>query len=100
MGISMFSNCTELKKFVGDLSSLESGKNMFSGCKLDSESLSIIIDTIQKLGYSDKDEITIGLDCLYSKKDDFAKEIGFDTMDEIIAYLDEKGWVATIEYNG
>lgn len=99
IGLSMFFNCTELKKFVGDLSSLEDGDNMFSGCKLDSESLSIIIDTIQKLNYLNKKDITIGLDCLSSKKDDFAKEIGFDTMDEIIAYLDEKGWATTIEYN-
>ena len=100
MGISMFFNCTELKKFVGDLSSLTSGYNMFSGCKLDSESLSIIIDTIQQLSYSNKVEITIGLGCLISSKDDFAKKIGFDTMDEIIAHFDKKGWTATIEYNG
>ena len=68
-GTNMFSGCTNLTSFNGDLSSLTNGSGMFSGCKLDKDSVIRIITCLRESNTcSSSQQLTIGVDKQY--KDD------------------------------
>ena len=58
-GYRMFYGCSSLTSFYGNLSSLSTGDEMFTGCKLDSDSVETILKTISSAnsGY-----LTISMD--------------------------------------
>lgn len=90
-GQSMFQGCTSLKHFGSNLSSLTVGTSMFDGCKLDTDSLTIIADTIKDwsscANSSGRHTITIGLGYIATDKD---KELCQEIVD--------KGWVVELRY--
>ena len=59
-GVWMFVRCTNLTTFTGDLSSLTDGDNMFGNCKLNTESLMFIADTINTVSSHSRIHIGIG----------------------------------------
>lgn len=105
----MFSGCKNLKTFVGNLASVNSASNMFDKCKLDALSVLHIIDSIaEATPDSPFSKITIGIDVSPNEKDgksveeqllDFAKEMGYDTWNDVKDALTEKGWTAAWQFN-
>ena len=101
-GGSMFASYmsgTHLIKFRSNLSSLTYGGSMFYNCKLDSASVKNIIDTINTT-YSSSLSLGMGCNNTTSDKDLFAQEIGYNSMDELLAALQGKGWAVEAQYNG
>lgn len=76
----MFMN-TSLSGFCGSLSSLENGKDMFTGCRLDEASLVNIIDSLPS--YTSGEYILSG---------SYDASISDDTIEEIKAEGELKGW--------
>jgi hypothetical protein len=77
----MFKGCTGLTVFVGDLSSLTSGVDMFNGCTLDAESLEILAANLPTVSGG---TIDIGAST--------------NATAEVIAEIKGKGW--TLKSNG
>ena len=74
----MFANCIQLTTFIGDLSSLTSGLNMFGNCNLNAESLECIAETLPTVSGG---TIDIGAST--------------NATDEVIATIKGKGWTLT-----
>jgi hypothetical protein len=114
----MFKGCSSLKEFNGYLSSLEYGNLMFCDCKLNSDSILHILLSIpqretmtQIPEFEDENfgllvsgcvdgAIDIGIDCTEDSKDDFAKEIDFNTFDELTEAFTNKNWIVRWQFNG
>lgn len=94
----MFNNCPALTTFSSDLSSLISGLEMFSGCKLDASSVKNIIDTINTFS----GQLTLGIGCNNTTEDSnlFAQEVGYTDMTSLLAAIKAKRWTVTAQYNG
>lgn len=78
-GGGMFENCKNLKVFTSSLKNLESGMNMFNGCKLNKESvLSIIRSIKQENLYSGEDAatLTLGVDKNIISDEELLSELG------------------------
>ena len=80
----MFEGCENLKRFEGNLSSLKEAYDMFKGCKLDTESVKNIAETISTASSYDP-TITIGVDEMDEEKEKYIKMI------------EEKGWKVIVE---
>ena len=81
-GSYMFNKCSQLRRFEGDLSSLSAGVDMFKYCKLDTESVKNIAETISN---GNGNTITIGVDEMDEQKEKY------------IEMIKEKGWMVEIK---
>lgn len=105
-GNDMFYECQELTTFIGDLSSLENGIDMFKFTALSKDSLECIEDTIQDLTKINKTgEIGISWWPITS---DFTCREGFESNDEqvslkmafdIMTRITKKGWIVWTNSN-
>ena len=88
-GYCMFRMCSSLKHFSSDLSSLADGDYMFEGCRLDTDSLTIIADTIKNWDFCADQyrKITVGIGHIATDKD---REL----CEEMVA----KGWAVELQY--
>lgn len=77
----MFNGQTQLTSFAGDLSSVQSAYGMFTDCKLDTESLMIIADTIADSPCADA-QINIGIGNTTPSEEEI----------EYLNEMHEKGW--------
>lgn len=90
-GAQMFINCSSLSHFRGDLSSLTGASGMFSGCKLDLESVQHIASSINNAtSVSGSHPITIGVD---------STKVAQSQQDSANAILVGKGWTVTWQRN-
>lgn len=90
-GLQMFINCSSLSHFRGDLSSLTAAGGMFSGCKLDLESVQHIISNINNaVSIRGTHSITIGVD---------SNKVTQSQQDSANAILVGKGWTVTWQRN-
>ena len=99
-GSSMFSGDSALTTFISNLSSLEKADSMFNSCKLTPQSIMYIVESINDHGSGNK-EITLGINCqdTTQAKEQFAKEAGYNTWQEMHDTLVRKGWTPTWQYN-
>lgn len=86
-GSYMFQNCTKLTTFTSDLSSLWFGTFMFGNCKLNTESLIHIAETIRTV--ANKSTIHIGLGHTPTEEDT-----------ELLTEIHNKGWSVYVGVNG
>lgn len=109
-GYFMFQLCSKIKSFTSDLGSLKSGYYMFSNCKLDTESLRNVADTINDITDLDKsnDEDwkyeVLGETKTISSSErgridiDYDESVSQDVIIECGDKLMDKGWV--VYFNG
>ena len=80
----MFYGCRSLRSFRGDLGSLVRGRGMFSGCKLDVDSVYHIADCIRAA--EERCEIGIGV----------AADADLNELTPALEELDSKNWSVTL----
>lgn len=98
-GNKMFYYCEELTSFTSNLSSLTNGDWMFTRCKLNSQSVKNIIDTINTVS-SGNLRMDIGCNDTAEDADIFAQEIGYADMTSLLSSLQSKGWTVLSQYTG
>ena len=86
-GEEMFRYSEELTSFNGDLSSLTSGESMFMDCKLDTDSVECIADTI-----NDVTELAISYDVSKIITIYIGNETPNDKEDAAFKQMQDKGW--------
>lgn len=103
-GNRFFSNCRKLTSFTSNLNSLRYGTDMFNYCKLDVPSVHNIIITIKdvKNNSDSNKQLTLGIGCnnTINDKNSFAQNVGYSSMDELLAQFTNKGWEVSAQYNG
>ena len=106
-GSRMFAGCTSLEHFTSSLSSLEFATEMFTECILSPESIEYIADS---LPHKDMERnILIGINLVPSDglsteehlqlKNEFAKEAGYDSWDELNQTFTDKKWDVSWQFN-
>lgn len=81
----MFYSCENLRHFRGDLSSLVTARGMFERCRLDSDSVYHIADTLPSL--MNRSEISIGV----------AEDVDDETLKPALEEMDSKNWDVVID---
>lgn len=98
-GHSMFYYSERLTSFTSNLSSLTNGDWMFTRCKLNSNSVKNIIDTINTVSSGDL-RLDVGCNDTAEDADIFAQEIGYADMTSLLSALEAKGWTVISCYTG
>ena len=93
----MFNGCVNLEHFAADLSSLQSGKDMFKGCKLSPESLLHLATSIAHTD-NETDLGEIGLNGEIPEEA-YLDYFVVDSIDDIKAELNTKGWIVNLKFN-
>lgn len=88
-GTDMFKGCTSFKVIPSSLKSLVTAPGMFSGCKLDMQSMALIATRIKSYG-GGTHEITIGVD---------SNEVTQAQQNAANAVMTNRGWTVTWERN-
>lgn len=88
-GTDMFKGCTSFKSISSSLKSLVTAPGMFSGCKLDTQSMALIVNKIKPYG-GGTHEITIGVD---------SSQISQAQQNAANVVMTSKGWTVTWERN-
>ena len=98
----MFSGCSNLTSFTGDLSSLTNGSGMFSGCKLDKDSVIRIITCLRESNTcSSSASLTIGCNSQYKNDPELLEALGITTWQSNVTIVGHGGgtWTITLEAN-
>lgn len=100
-GKNMFYGNTTLTSFTSSLPSLVEGDGMFSRCKLDSQSVMHIVDSLPSYGNGEVHNIAIGINCsdTQDEKDTFAEQAECDDWETLNSVLVSKGWTVTWGFN-
>ena len=91
----MFSNCTSLTSFAGDLSKLTKGNNMFSSCNLDEASVLRILNSIPTYT-SGSHPLHLGKRTNFLNSTDIATLLGTTVPIAASTSYKYKGWTITI----
>lgn len=103
-----FNGCTSLENFICALPNLSVADKMFYKCKLNAKSVMYILESIPS--YTEGNHvITIGINVSSSIIDGkntanqlyyFAKEMGYDSWDDVKTEFSNKGWSVVFQYGG
>ena len=99
-GSRMFDGCSSLETFNSVLPSLENGSYMFQGCKLSGRSVRNIVESLPT--HETQHSITIGINCTedIEGQQEFLRETGYNTFEEIEDALAAKGWKVVWHFQG
>lgn len=95
-GDRMFYGCGNLKTCYSNMGNLQSAIDIFNGCKLQPESLLVLLDNIPEVENGDLGIISIDGNI---PEQEYTNILFVSTLDEIVSLFKEKGWSVTLQTN-